>query len=110
MKKTFTAWAVRQTYPAFRHENGIEPERQFFCGRYGFFDMGMPIPPHMEGCHISLFNTRALARKAAKEHEYKPYPRRVEKVRVTVESITEADSVGSKGVTNDCCRTTINFI
>lgn len=56
MNKTeiFTAWAI----------DAHSKEGHGFIGRYWWFNNKAPsIPPHLEGCKIALFKTRALARE-----------------------------------------------
>ncbi len=76
MIETFTAWAIDS-----RSEEG-----HGLIGRYWWFNHKSPvIPPHMEGCKIALFTTRALARKGLETVKGTWENARVIKAKVTIE-------------------------
>lgn len=63
-----TAWAIKVR----RSATWLDPEKVYFAGRYQWFEgMSPKIPASAEGCHIALFNTRELARAAAKNCRYR---------------------------------------
>ena len=76
MIETFTAWAI----------DSRSSEGHGLIGRYWFFNHKCPmIPPQMEGCSISLFKTRALARANLAPVRSVFKNARVVKAKVTIE-------------------------
>ena len=77
MREIFTAWAIDT-----RSEEG-----RGLIGRYWWFNHKAPeIPPHLEGCKIAIFKTRALARKNLESVREYSFPNaRVIKAKVTIE-------------------------
>jgi hypothetical protein len=75
-KGRFHAWAI--------HTN---TGGHSFIGRYWWFNTTSPkIPPHMEGCHIALFKTRAIAREHLPSVRRYSFPKaKVVRVIMTVE-------------------------
>lgn len=85
MRKEFTAWAV----------DSRSTEGHGFLGRYWVFvNSHRNIPPHLEGCEIALYKTRALAREVAKSVrgdgiKYSSFPKaRAVQVRVQITPTT----------------------
>ena len=76
MIETFTAWAI----------DSRSSEGHGLLSRYWFFThKGFIIPPQMEGCRISLFKTRALARANLAPVRSVFKNARVVKAKVTIE-------------------------
>ena len=86
MKDIFTAWAI----------DTKSDEGHGFIGRYWWFDNKPPlVPKHLEGCKVTLFKTRKLARENLKsvtgdpgDGKYHAFPNAtVRKVKITIESV-----------------------
>lgn len=77
-RSTFYAWVI----------DTRSGEGHGFIGRYWWFEgRRSPLPIHLEGCEVALFQTRALARKHLPEVTDAFPKAQVARVRVTVERV-----------------------